>query len=1055
MFNFTTSLKKATVLSFIVLGGMTAANAANVYYNGIKYTSKGTVLTVAKSDATSGAYAGDIVIESPITVDGVEYTVGGVAATAFKNNADITSIVLPTGCTDIKAGAFQNCTALKSATLPSDLTTFNRLVFSGCSSLEAISIPGGVVKLDNGQLGGCTSLKKIVLEESDTEIAFNLAAFGTQESLGEVPVEEVEIYRPVSAELPANAPFRGEKTLAKVTLGGKLTSLSASYFENCTALTAVEIPSTVTELGTSVFRNTGITSVNIPGSIVSIPETSFAACKSLATVTLNEGTTSIRANAFNGSAITSIALPASLQTIGVSAFSGCQLQGDIVLPAAVTSVADGAFVGNAGITSFAFPASLTSLGEGVFNNCSSIANFTVDAANTAYKVKENNALATLDGKTILAYPVANANTSVVDPEATTLGTYAFNGAKNLTEITVDNCTTFGNYSLANTGILSAKLRGTVGRYVLQGCTSLKEVELTVDKTKKEIPHGVVSGCTSLEKFTISEDILNLKQEAFANCTSLKEINLGGLLCIIEADAFTGCGVETITVGSALPAAMTEGVFTEANSNITAKVPNDYVNAYKEAAGWKYLNIEGDANITAKGTEIGMPKGLYYAGKDGILYSITKNGVTTSYDVGGIPHTFQLTVFKDRIYGTSAGVKFTYDPDGNATTGDGKLFYISQIDGNTFQATVLDNTGSDAYKDPMGLYIYGDTLYINDRNVCVRKVSADAIALPTSYQSWLENTWLGYYGSPWAYGCIKSGFAITQDQDAAGNPEPLYWLSMRYNGNGIFRFKESDIDPKSTGTAMTAVKPTRPASEILSGINLNASAFYVDEANNHFYIYIVSASNVNAGLYRVNLDALLTDANADGAADATDFASLNPILVDGAPVLLEGPVGSQETGITQLALSHNGDYLYWCYISDLGQEGKAVGTPAETYNAENPLHQTGIKRVKLGEETPAVEMVIPGVEAYGIVDVDYENSYSSGVESVAAAVATPNRIHVIGDAVTVMEDAVVAIYNAAGALVAKTAVTGVKSVSLRDQSAGLYVVEAAFADGSKEVVKVAK
>ncbi len=1045
MFNFTTSLKKATVLSFIALGSMMAANAANIYHNGIKYTSKGTVLTVAKSDATSGPYAGDIVIESPITIDGVEYTVGGVAATAFKNNADITSIVLPKGCIDIKAGAFQNCTALKSATLPSDLTTLNRLTFSGCSALEAISIPAGITVLNNSQIAGCTSLKKIVLEESEAEIAFDINAFGVQATLGEVPVEEVEIYRPVSAESPANAPFRGEKTLAKVTLGGKLTSLSASYFENCTALTAVEIPSTITEIGTSVFANTGLTTINIPGSIASINVTAFANCSALETVTLNEGTTAIYTNAFKGSAVKTIGLPATLKSIGSGAFNGCNLQGDIVLPAAVESIADNAFVGNASITSVAFPATMTSLGEGVFNGCSSITNFTVDAANTAYKVKDNNALASLDGKTILAYPVANANTSVIDTEVTTLGAYAFNGAKNLTEITLDNCNNFGDYSLANSGVLSAKLRGTVGRYVLQGCTSLKNAELTIDPVKKEIPHGVVSGCTALETFTISDDILNLKQEAFANCTSLKEINLGGLLCIIEANAFNGCGVETISVGSALPASMTEGVFTEANANITVKVPVDYVNAYKEAAGWKHLKIEGDANIVAKGTEIGMPKGLYYAGKDGILYSITKDNVTSSYDVGGIPHTFQLTEFKNRIYGASAGKAFTYVSDAT-TTGDGKLFYISQIDGNTFQATVLDNTGSNAYKDPMGLYIFGETLYVNDRNVCVRKISADAIALPIDYPSWLENAWLGFYGSPWTYGCIKSGFAITEDADG----QPLYWLSMRFNGNGLYRFKESDIDTESTATAMTAVKPTREGSEILANINLNASAFYVDEANNHFYIYIVSASGVNAGLYRINLDTLIAN------AATSDFASLNPVLVDGAPVLLEGAAGSQETGITQLALSYDKKSLYWCYISDLGQQDKAAGTPAETYDANNALHQSGIKRVTLGEEVPAVEMVVPGVEAYGIVDVDYENSQSSGLDQTAAtAIATPDRLQVIGDAVTVMEDAVVNIYNAAGALVANTTVCGVKSVSLSDMSAGLYVVEAVFVDGSKEVVKVVR
>ncbi len=1045
-----TRVKRAIVLSFITLGSAMAVNAATVTFtdaNGIKLKSTdGKTAIVQKPATTEPQYSGDIVVTSPVTHEGVTYQVVSAVAAAFKNNTNITSVVLPDDFNKLLRGQFQGCTALKSVKLSPNISgAMVGNAFTNCSSLEEISIPGAITTINSAQFSGCTSLKKITLEESDTELVITVAAFGTQKSVdeggtGDVPVEEVVINRPVSAELPANAPFRGEKTLTKVTFGPKLTSLSASYFENCTALATVELPATITELGTSVFQNTGISTINVPGSIASIPETVFANCASLAAVTLSEGVTSIRGNAFKNSPITSVALPATLESIGVGAFSGCGLQGDIVIPAAVTSIGADAFVGNTGITSVAFPASLTSLGEGAFNGCSGIANFTVDAANTSYKVKSHATLTSFDGTKALAYPVANANTVVNDPEITALGAYAFNGAKNLTEITIDNCANFGNYSLANTGIVSAKVRGTMGRYVLQGCTSLKDVELTINPAAKEVPHGLCSGCTALEKITLSDNIINLKAEAFANCASLKEINLGGLLCIIEADAFAGCGVETLISGSKVPASMTEGVFTEANSGITVKVPVDCVDAYKAAAGWRYLNVVGDANIAAAGNEIGMPKGLYYAGKDSKLHGIAEDGTSTVY-YEGIPHTFQLTEFKDRIYGASGGVKFTYE---GTPVADGKLFYISQIDGNTFQGVVIDNAGGNAYEDPMGLYIYGDTLYVNDRNVSVRKVSADAIALPLSYPSWMENNWLGYYGSPWAYGCIKSGFAITQDQDENGNPEPLYWLSMRYNGNGLFTFKEKHIDASKAGSVEKPDATQFP--EMLTNIALNASTFYIDDANDHFYIYIAKASGVNSGLYRIKLSDLKANPNPG------DWSELNPVVVDGAPILLEGADGSQETGITQLSPSEDG-YLYWCYISpgSSSETVKLVGTPVETYSAENPLHKSGIKRIKLGDETPVVEMVVEGVEGYGVVPVGYA---SSGVSEVVASAAA-DRLQVIGDAVTVLDDAVVSIYNAGGALVNKTATSGVKSISLRDMSAGLYVVEAVFADGAREVVKVVK
>lgn len=1039
-------IKRISMLSLIAVGSTFAVNAANYYHNGIKYTytagntTKG--LAVAKSDATSGAYAGDIVITSPHVIDGIEYPVVSVAATAFKNNANITSIILPDDCITIPRGCFTGCTGLKKVRLSEKLTTFNGNLFDGCTSIDSIVIPAGVTAIKGMQFQGCSSLKYLEFAESEVELDITTDAWGNTATtdkggFGPIPLEKVVINRPIKDQQPAVTPFRANATLKTAVLGDYCKAINSYMFENCASFNEITIPAHIASIGTRAFAGTALTTVEIPSSVSTIASATFLNCKSLASVVLNEGTSTIEAQAFMGSsALSSVALPQSLTSIGVQAFQNCNLTGDIVLPNAVRTISSEAFAGNAAITTMSFPATLANLGESAFRGCSNIASFSIDAANEKYKVNTGNAIVTIDDTKVMAYPAAATATSYVDATATTIAAHAFYGAKNLTEIKIDNCTNFGDYSFAGTSIAKMNLRNTIGRYVLQNCISLTDVTL---ENGKEIPFGVCQGCTALTSFVCNEDPLTVKQEAFAECSSLKTLNLGGLLCILETDAFRGCGVETITTNCAMPASMAAGVFTADNANITVYVPEAYADKYKAADGWAYLNIQPDATLVATGTTISMPKGLYYAGTDGVLHCVDKDGYETTYDVGGVPHTFQLLEFQNRIYGASAGVKFTYDANGNATTGDGKLFYISQIDGNTFQAVVIDNTGSNAYADPMGLYIYGDVLYVNDRNVCVRKVSAYSLALPTTYPSWMENNWMHYYNNGWVYGCIKAGFAITKDVDAAGNEEPLYWVGMRYNGNGIFRFKESNIgNAEAPGS-----KPDQPA--ILANINLNLSAFYIDEKNDHFYIYIASATDVNAGLYRVKYSDLLAN------PDPTKFADLNPVLIDGAPIKLEGAAGSQETGITQLAPSEDGEYLYWCYISPESATGSVVGTPAEAYDESNPLHQTGIKRIKLGEETTTVQMLVPGAKGYGIVPVDYENS--SAVESIEGSVVEANRLQVIGNAVTVLEDATLNIYNLNGSLVAQVATTGVQSVSLDNLTAGLYVVEAVFADGSKEVVKV--
>ena len=1037
--NIFTTLKRASLLSVAVLCGF-AVNAQTFDYEGITYKVSGTTVIIQKPSAAIGTYSGDLVIPETVPYNGKDYTVASASATAFKGNEAITSIQLPNSINKFIKGQFSKCTNLRKVNIPTGVTAFPGNVFEYCSSLDSIVIPANITSIIGSQFNGCTGLKYIEFAEAETEIevdnASGLQAKYTAGS-GDAAVdyistlEEVVVNRPMTSMQPAKNPWRGNTSIKKVTFGGKCVSVYSNMFENCTSLTEINIPATVTSLAANAFANTGIASLDLHGGIATISSSAFQGCKNLTTVKLNEGTTFIDALAFNGSPVSSLSLPASLTTIGKQAFNNCALTGDIVLPAAVARINDLAFSGNTAMKTMALPASLTNLGEGVFQGCTGLTAITVDAANTAYKVKETGVVTTIDGATALAYPVASANASVVDAEITKVGAYTFQNATNLTTITLDNCVNYGDYSLANTGAETLAVKGTVGRYV--AANNAKLTSLSIDCN--EVPVGIAQNCAALATFTSAQDVLVVKQDAFAGTAALKEINLGGLLCILEAGAFTDCGVETLIVGAATPAAMAQGVFTEANSGITCKVPTSAVETYKAAAGWQYLNVVGDANIALKGENITMPYGLYYAGKDGMIHGIGNMGEKATYDVGGVPHTFQLVEFKNRIYGASAGVSFTYTATAG-NEGDGKLFYISQIDGNTFQAVVLDNAGNNAYKDPMGLYIYGDTLYVNDRNVCVRKISADAIALPQDYPSWMENNWMGYYNMNWVYGCIKAGFAITQEEGA-----PLYWVGMRYNGNGIYRFKQENI---GTSSVPGAVPDQTKYAPILANVMSQPSAFYIDEANNHFYVYICAGNGISAGLYRVNLDALLAN------PDPSDFSALNPILVDGSPIKLEGAAGSQETAITQLAPSEDG-YLYWCYIAPEDASKSVVGTPAEAFDATNPLHKTGIKRIKLGEETPKVELHIADVEGYGVVPV----KYTPGIDGVESVVVAVDRLQVIVDAVTVMEDAVVYVYNTAGVLVAQEAVNGVESVSLADQANGVYVVKAVFADGAEQVVKVVR
>ncbi|MCH5218971.1 MAG: leucine-rich repeat domain-containing protein [Muribaculaceae bacterium] len=1032
----------------VVLGlGSLAASAQTFIHEGVVYKASGNKLT-AQSATTKpengeapGTYAGDIKVPYEISYNGKDYVVTSIAG-VFKGMPELTSIEIADGVTTISRGCFQGDSALVSVKLPADLLTLNGDMFNGCKSLKEITFPGEVKEISSNQLKGCVSLEKITFEAGETPLELSSGVFS--DGINSLPnLTEVVLNRQIGEKFTAMdaKPFRGSKYLTTVTIGGSTQSIPTSYFENCTALKNVTIAETVTSLGTNVFAGSGIEEITLPAAITTVTSSTFQGCKSLKRVVLGPEVTAIQDMAFYNSTVSEVALPATVKTIGQMAFSGTNLSGTLELPAALTSVGLQAFANNTGITSVTFPAGVATVNDGAFMGCTGISKFNLAGGNeTLTVVEDGKVLLVNGGKTIKAVAPASdlasltGNYEVISP-------YAAYNAAGVKTIELPLCENWGDYAVAGTGIEKLTVQGIVGRYVAANCANLKEITIE----GKEVPFGIVANNPALTSVNVIDKLTTVKQDAFLNCTSLESLNLGSILAIIEADAFKGSGLKNITVTAANPAAMADGVFTE-DMDITVNVPVDLVDVYKNAAGWSLLNIAGDANLASGASDMGMPNGLYYAGTDGHLHAVYADGQSDSYDVGGVPHTFQLAQFKNRIYGASAGQKFVYSATGDVD-GDGKLFYISKVGGETFQAVVLDNTGNNAYKDPFGLYVYGDTLYVNDRNVCIRKIPADAIALPQNYPSWVENNWMGFYGQPWTYGCIKCGWAITQGEKPNGDPEPVYWVGMKYNGNGLYRFKEEHVgtsskvgDKPDDGTFLVSLAPIY-------------TTFNIDEENGHIYLYIEKLNDKNylAGLYRINIEDL------EDNPDPSDFSKLNPILIDGAPVFYEGSSTNEHVGISQLSFDENHEYMYWCYRAPTAADIENVekGTEghyawAENYDANNPLHRSGIKRIKLGEDSPEVELVVEGVEGYGVVPVNYEGSTKPDIDSVKDVVVVNNTLSYNNGALTCATDATVYVYNAAGVIVAAANVKAGEAYDVNHLEAGVYVA----ADGTS-VVKFVK
>ena len=232
-----------------------------------------------------------------------------IGSSAFEDCTGLTSVTIGNSVTSIGYGAFYNCSSLTSIVIPDSVTSIGNYAFYNCTGLTSIVIPDGVTSIGLSAFSNCTGLTSIVIPDSVTSIgdwAFNDCA-----------------------------------SLTSVTIGDGVTSIGSSAFSGC-SITKATIPTIAIDdipqnnlqeviinggesIGSSAFEDcTGLTSVTIPDSVTSIGYNAFSGCTGLTSVTIGDGVTSIGSSAFSGcTGLTSIVIPDSVTSIEYYAFNDC------------------------------------------------------------------------------------------------------------------------------------------------------------------------------------------------------------------------------------------------------------------------------------------------------------------------------------------------------------------------------------------------------------------------------------------------------------------------------------------------------------------------------------------------------------------------------------------------------------------------------------------------------------------------------------------------------------------------------------------------------------